>query len=79
MITERQEQIENGIEVLDHAMYYLSDDSLPVAFNDLANILAIRIMARAKSELQAEFNEVTVKSQNNSCNASRGCVRLVID
>ena len=55
MITERQEQIENGIEVLDHAMYYLSDDSLPVAFNDLANILAIRIMARAKSELQAEF------------------------
>jgi hypothetical protein len=124
MITERQEQIENGIEVLDHAIdflatktkekmilvdpdeVYLADfmedatlkrglfyrgqrvttagcpspaqnrlwekewvrpvsDMPPVAF-DVADILAIRIMARLCDELQTEFNDVTVKSQNNS-------------
>ena len=64
MITERQEQIENGIEVLDGAISSILRK--PPVELDLADRLAIRIMGRCMSELQAEFNDVTVKNQNNS-------------
>jgi hypothetical protein len=69
MITERQEQIENGIEVLDSAIGSILRarfiDCPPVEL-DPADRLAVRIMARLLAELQAEFNDVTVKNQNNS-------------
>jgi hypothetical protein len=56
MITVRQEQIENAIEVLDHARAYIDRNFPSICPFDLADVLALRILRRLRRELQIEFD-----------------------
>ena len=52
MLTERQEQIENAIEVLSHAENYLN------CTQALPNYRAIDLLARLRIELVIEWNQI---------------------